>query len=125
MDTCVLIPDELGLVLTLQPNNNNVLEMHVAVWSNSTLAPGTRFHPDEGKVRLDKMEICSELPEDDVSKIEIFVTFFFLLCLIVRPSNFPFFYISVIFSFACFFFLICFFFLLLPYFSSGYVLSQS
>ena len=67
MDTCVLIPDEFSLVLTLQPNTDNNLEMHVAVWSNSLLEPGTRFRPDEGKVRLDKLDVGAELEENDVS----------------------------------------------------------
>lgn len=67
MDTCVLIPDELALVLTLHPNPDRVLQMHVALWSNTTLAPGRRFRPNEGRVRLDKLEIFSQLEKDDVS----------------------------------------------------------
>ena len=68
MDTCVLIPDDLSLVLTLHPNPRNVLEMNVALWSNRTLAAGTKFRPDQGSVRLDKLEVYSHLAEDDVSR---------------------------------------------------------
>lgn len=69
MDTCVLIPEEFSLVLTLHPNPKNILEMNVALWSNKTLPPGARFYPDQGTVRLDKLEVYSKLKEDDVSNI--------------------------------------------------------
>lgn len=67
MDTRVLLPEEFSLVLTLHPNPKNILEMNVALWSNKTLAPGTQFYPDQGSVKLDKLEVYSKLKEDDVS----------------------------------------------------------
>lgn len=73
MDTCIVIPDELSLVLTLHPNPKNILEMNVALWSNTTLPVGAKFTPDDGKVRLDKLEVYSHLAEDDVSLIFISV----------------------------------------------------
>lgn len=67
MDTYISIPDEFGLVLTLHPNPSNVLEMSVAIWSNEFVPQGTRFYPDHGKVRVEKLEVYSKLPSDDVS----------------------------------------------------------
>ena len=67
MDTCVVIPEEFSLVLTLHPNPKNILEMNVALWSNTTLPAGSKFTPDDGKVRLDKLEVYSYLEENDVS----------------------------------------------------------
>ena len=69
METCILIPDEFSLVLTLHPNPKNILEMNVALWSNTTLHVGSRFSPDDGKVRLDRLEVYSYLDEEDVSLI--------------------------------------------------------
>nr|XP_022322965.1 zinc finger protein 624-like [Crassostrea virginica] len=66
MDTYISIPDEFGLVLTLHPNPSNVLEMSVAIWSNEFVPQGTRFYPDHGKVRVEKLEVYSKLPSDDV-----------------------------------------------------------
>ena len=77
MEARVLMPKELSLVLSLHPNPNNILEMSVAIWSNRTLPPGTRFLPDQGEVRLDKLEIYSLLPEDDVSHYYFFLIFFY------------------------------------------------
>ncbi|WAR00442.1 ZN239-like protein [Mya arenaria] len=64
MDTCVVVPEELSLVLTLRPNPSNMLKMHVALWSNQTLTPGTHFRPNQGTVRLDRLEITELGPED-------------------------------------------------------------
>lgn len=67
MDSCVLIPEEFSLVLTLHPNPKNILEMSVAVWSNTFIPAGTIFRPDEGVFKLDKIEVFSKLPATDVS----------------------------------------------------------
>lgn len=72
MDTYVVIPEEFSLVLTLHPNPKNVLEMNVALWSNQTLSTGSRFYPDQGTVKLDKLEVYTKLCDDDVS-ILIFI----------------------------------------------------
>ena len=77
MDTCVLIPDAFSLVLTLHPNPKNILEMNVALWSNTTLPVGARFTPDDGAARLDKLEVYSYLPEDDVSEF----IYYLFICL--------------------------------------------
>lgn len=71
MDTCVLMPEEFSLVLTLHPNPRNIMEMSVALWTNRCVEAGTFFHADQGTIRLDKLEIYSELQKDDVSTIII------------------------------------------------------
>lgn len=76
MDTFILIPDEFGLVLTLHPNPSNILEMSVAIWSNDFVPQGTCFYPDHGKVRIEKLEVYSKLPADDVSVCIIFLVFY-------------------------------------------------
>lgn len=68
MYACVLIPKSLSLVLQLHPNQANLLEMSAAVWSNLHLTPGTILHPDEGEVRLDRLEVYGVLRDDDVSR---------------------------------------------------------
>ncbi|XP_048254618.1 zinc finger protein 629-like [Haliotis rufescens] len=68
MDSCVLLPRDFGLVLMLHPNPKNILEMSVSVWSNVHLSPGTSFYPDEGHVKLDKLEIYSVLDKKDVRR---------------------------------------------------------
>ncbi|KAL5020339.1 hypothetical protein ScPMuIL_003231 [Solemya velum] len=66
MDTCVLMPEDFSLVLTLHPNPRNIMEMSVALWSNRVVEAGTFYHADQGTIRLDKLEIYSELQKDDV-----------------------------------------------------------
>ncbi|XP_070203278.1 uncharacterized protein [Littorina saxatilis] len=68
MYACVLIPKSLSLVLTLDPNPRHVLEMSAAVWSNRNLHPGCLLYPGEGELRLDKLEIFSVVPDDDVRR---------------------------------------------------------
>ena len=67
MYACVLIPRSLSLVLTLHPDPANVLEMATAVWANRPLLQGHVFFPDEGELRLDKLEVFSALDDNDVS----------------------------------------------------------
>ena len=74
MQTCVVIPRELSLVLRTEPIEVSdregfkpLPEMGATLWSNSTLAPGKTFLPDDGEVRLEKLEIYSLLKEKDVS----------------------------------------------------------
>ncbi|KAK7499810.1 hypothetical protein BaRGS_00008901, partial [Batillaria attramentaria] len=66
MYACVLIPRSLSLVLTLHPRApGSILEMAATVWSNEHLPPGTLLHPDEGELRLDKLEVYSVLDDND------------------------------------------------------------
>lgn len=93
METCVLIPPELSLILTSTQdnsekskndsnnNNNNAkkrrfsYEMGVRVWSNQSIPQGTRFLPFNGTIRLDKLEVYSTLDDNDVS-ISFFIQSF-------------------------------------------------
>ncbi len=54
------------------------LEMGATVWANVPLFPGQVFHPDQGEIRLDHLEIYSVLPKYDVSTqhcvLPLFVT---------------------------------------------------
>lgn len=73
METCVLIPQELSLVITSPPldekrERRKFLEnMNVNVWTNSTIAQGTMIYPFQGTIRLDKLDIYNYLDYDDVS----------------------------------------------------------
>lgn len=67
METCILIPRELSLILLPQGNQGRLLEMGVTLWANCDLKPGLTFTPDDGEMRLDKLEIYSHLSERDVS----------------------------------------------------------
>ncbi|KAK3107874.1 hypothetical protein FSP39_024142 [Pinctada imbricata] len=66
MDSCILVPDEFGLVLTLHPNKDNMMEMAVDLWSNEHIPSGTVFYPDQGRIRLERLEVYTKLEEDDV-----------------------------------------------------------
>ncbi len=68
MQTCVLIPPELCLILTPCPDPRRPLEMGVTVWASVTLRPGTVLYPDQGRIRLDRLETYSVLPRKDVSR---------------------------------------------------------
>ena len=67
METCILIPRELSLVLRLKSDQRQPLEMGATIWANKTLAPGKTFGPEEGNIQLDTLEIYSQLPTHDVS----------------------------------------------------------
>lgn len=81
METFVLIPKELSLVLCEKesgtssamlpqhqaPSENVRKEASAAVWSNSRITRGTRFLPFQGTVRLDKLDVFGTLDRNDVS----------------------------------------------------------
>ena len=113
MESCVLIPDELSLVLRAPledmsdkelsdnynhqndtgkdissehggmedsegaPGKNSAatpdclrakpLEMSATVWTNTGLLPGKTFLAEQGRIRLETLEVYSTLNEDDVS----------------------------------------------------------
>ena len=68
METCILMPSELSLILLPHPDPSKIFEMNMTIWSNCTLKPGKMFRPEEGQVKLDKLEIYGILPLRDVSK---------------------------------------------------------
>lgn len=90
METCVLIPQEFSLVMSSPPgspdrldaldgvylknhNNNDVhdlLKGHrepVSVWTNARIPQGTVVYPFQGTVRLDTIDVYSQLHDADVS----------------------------------------------------------
>ena len=76
METCVLIPEALSLILKPRASHRERLdrrglslpEMGATLWANRTLQPGTSFRAEEGQIRLEKLEIYSKLCDSDVSK---------------------------------------------------------
>ncbi|CAN7983268.1 unnamed protein product [Ixodes hexagonus] len=80
METFVLIPKELSLVLCDKesgtssmmlprqqgPAENARKEASAAVWSNSRISRGTRFLPFQGTVRLDKLDVFGTLDRNDI-----------------------------------------------------------
>ncbi|GIY49868.1 zinc finger protein 45 [Caerostris darwini] len=67
METCVLIPAELSLVLTTSPSAKKPYT-GASVWTNQRIPRGSRFMPFQGTVRLDKLEIYSNLDDNDITK---------------------------------------------------------
>ena len=65
METCYLIPEALSLMMA--KGGESLLDIGVTVWSNTTLASGTCFYPDEGTFKLENLHIFSTLKGDDVS----------------------------------------------------------
>ena len=70
----VLIPQELSLVLGChKPSSCGdsrfpvSMEMRARVRSNVYLLPGTVFYPEEGEVRIERLDNSHILEEDDVS----------------------------------------------------------
>lgn len=66
METQVLIPQELSLVLTA-PGGRKSGEQVASVFALVEIPKGTVLHPFQGTVRIDKLEIYSCLDENDVS----------------------------------------------------------
>lgn len=86
METCVLIPQEFSLVMSSPPgspdrldvgldgvylknhNNNDVLGNRdpVSVWTNARIPQGTVVYPFQGTVRLDTLDVHSQLHDADV-----------------------------------------------------------
>jgi hypothetical protein len=66
METCVLIPQELALVVV--PSGANILyEQLVSVWSKKEIEKGTLLYPFQGTIRIDKLDTYSKVNDDDVS----------------------------------------------------------
>ncbi|XP_022256409.1 zinc finger protein 558-like [Limulus polyphemus] len=68
METCVLIPSELSLVLISSSDSkiSHPCETGVCVWSNQKISRGRRFLPFQGTLRLDNLEVYSYLQDSDV-----------------------------------------------------------
>lgn len=59
METCVLIPPEFALGYSKGAK--------LSVLSTRSLKPGMLFHPFQGNIRIDKLDISRHVNEDDVS----------------------------------------------------------
>lgn len=75
MESCVLIPD--GLSLVLQPFSSEVsangidkFDMGVTIWARKKLEEGTILYPDDGQLRLYTLQVERLLKKDDVSKVQ-------------------------------------------------------
>ena len=76
METCVLMPADLGLML--QPHPTRLLEMRVGIWSCRELQEGLQFEAEEGELHLEKLEVYKALDEEDVSFLDVFKKMAFL-----------------------------------------------
>lgn len=75
METCVLIPQELALAVTASGGRASK-EPNVSVWSTLRIPQGSLCYPFQGTIRIDKLDVYSQLDESDVS-----VTFLIIACL--------------------------------------------
>lgn len=62
----MLLPEEFSLVLTTSPTSKKPYT-GASVRTNQRISKGARFMPFQGTVRLDKLEIYSNLEDNDVS----------------------------------------------------------
>ena len=67
MNACVLIPHKLSLVLQIPSHSDNNFNVNGEVWANTLLVPGAVFKPDEGELRLDRLDNCHVLDDNDVN----------------------------------------------------------
>lgn len=110
METCVLIPQELSLMIsqpeahaTTRTNHHSPPSfvksimagkqkryhplhspnnVNVTVWTNATLARTTLLHPFQGTIRLDKIDVFNALDDGDVS-----YSIYFILIMLNRKFN--------------------------------------
>lgn len=66
METCVLIPQEFALAVTASGARASK-EPTVSVWSTNRIPQGSLCYPFQGTIRIDKLDLYSQLDESDVS----------------------------------------------------------
>ena len=66
METCILIPPELSVILRPNGRRGRLLEMEATLWTNCALRPGFTLLPDDGELRLDRLELFTDLSDKDV-----------------------------------------------------------
>lgn len=66
METCVLIPQEFALAVTGSGARASK-EPTVSVWSTNRIPQGSLCYPFQGTIRIDKLDLYSQLDESDVS----------------------------------------------------------
>jgi len=76
METCILIPPELSVVLRPTGRRGRLLEMEATLWSNCALRPGLTLLPDDGELRLDRLELFTDLSDKDVRFCQLFTILF-------------------------------------------------
>ena len=64
METCILIPPSLSVVLV---PSMDIGPPAITLWANEPLVPGERLQPEEGNVRLDHLDAGRQLKPNDVS----------------------------------------------------------
>jgi len=62
----VLIPAELSVILRPTGRPGRPLEMEATLWTNCALRPGFTLQPDDGELRLDRLELFTDLSDKDV-----------------------------------------------------------
>lgn len=70
METCVLIPQEFALAVTGSGARASK-EPTVSVWSTNRIPQGSLCYPFQGTIRIDKLDVYSQLDESDVSDLNI------------------------------------------------------
>jgi len=71
METCILIPPELSVILRPTGRQGRLLEMEATLWTNCALRPGFTLLPDDGELRLDRLELFTDLSDKDVRTLYI------------------------------------------------------
>ena len=66
METCILIPPELSVMLRPTGRRGRLLEMEATLWTNCALRSGFTLLPDDGELRLDRLELFADLSDKDV-----------------------------------------------------------
>lgn len=68
METCVLIPKEFSLCVR-NPGiaGSRRAEPEVSVWSHTSIEQGSVYYPFQGTIRIDKLEVYTQLDDGDVS----------------------------------------------------------
>ncbi|CAD5112416.1 DgyrCDS1638 [Dimorphilus gyrociliatus] len=71
MESCVLIPDGLSLVLQpysseISTNSIDKFDMGVTIWARKKLEEGTILYPDDGQLRLYTLQVEKLLKRDDI-----------------------------------------------------------
>lgn len=78
METCVLIPQEFALAVTGSGARASK-EPTVSVWSTNRIPQGSLCYPFQGTIRIDKLDVYSQLDESDVSYSLSFTLLLFTL----------------------------------------------
>jgi hypothetical protein len=69
METCVLIPQELSLVL-IDEDKRGSSQQRVGVFTNAKIPQGVRIFPFQGTIRIDKLKVFDYLEPHDVSTVD-------------------------------------------------------